>query len=100
VAPPPKTLILSMERKLSSLQPSVSRAIEFLYLGQAALAAEVFDMRRAMKVLGEAQALFAKGEAWHWHKVVLRNEETVRTGALTALGIHQYARRETQYQRT
>lgn len=37
--------------------------VEFLYLDQeAVLAADVPDMRRAMIVVGEAQARFAKGE--------------------------------------
>ena len=42
---------------------SPSGGIEFLYLDQeAVLAADVLDMRRAMEVAGQAQALFAQSQ--------------------------------------
>jgi hypothetical protein len=42
---------------------SVEKPLEFLYLDQeAVLAAGVLDMRRAMKVVGEARVLFALGQ--------------------------------------
>jgi ornithine cyclodeaminase/alanine dehydrogenase-like protein (mu-crystallin family) len=54
--------------------------VEFLYLDQeAVLAADVLDMRRAMIVVGEAQARFAKGEVREPHKIVLRNAETAES---------------------
>lgn len=56
------------------------RAIEFLYLDQdAVLAADLLDMPRAMDVVGQAQALFAKGEVRHPHKVVLRQRDTAES---------------------
>jgi ornithine cyclodeaminase len=55
-------------------------AVEFLYLDQeAVVAAGVLDMRRAMAVVWEAQARFAKGEAREPHKIVLRNSETAES---------------------
>jgi ornithine cyclodeaminase len=54
--------------------------VEFLYLDQeAVLATNVLDMRRAMDVVGEAQACFAKGEVREPHKIVLRNADTVES---------------------
>ena len=54
--------------------------VEFLYLDQeAVLAADVLDMRRAMIVVGEAQARFAKGQVREPHKIVLRNAETAES---------------------
>jgi N-[(2S)-2-amino-2-carboxyethyl]-L-glutamate dehydrogenase len=54
--------------------------VGFLYLDQeAVLAAGVLDMRRAMNVVGEAQARFAKGEVREPQKIVLRNADTVES---------------------
>ena len=74
---------------MSSLfEPEVSRrvavknakAVEFLYLDQeAVLAADLLNMPRAMRVVGEAQALFAQGKVRHPHKVVLRQEESAES---------------------
>jgi N-[(2S)-2-amino-2-carboxyethyl]-L-glutamate dehydrogenase len=59
-----------------------SRATEFVYLDQeAVLAADVLDMRRAMDAVGQAQALFAKGEVREPHKIVLRSADTVESEA-------------------
>jgi ornithine cyclodeaminase/alanine dehydrogenase-like protein (mu-crystallin family) len=61
-------------------QSSVTQQVEFLYLDQeAVLAADVLDMRRAMEVVGRAQASFAKGQAREAHKVVLRNHDTAES---------------------
>lgn len=50
----------------------------FLYLDQeAVLAADVLDMRRAIEVVGQAQALFAEGKVREPNKVVLRRGDTV-----------------------
>jgi ornithine cyclodeaminase len=49
---------------------------EFLYLDQTAvLEAGVLDMGRAMRVIGEALALYERGDCRQPHKVVLRDEE-------------------------
>ena len=49
----------------------------FLYLDQeAVLAADVLDMRRAIVVVGQAQALFAEGKVREPNKVVLRRGDT------------------------
>ena len=49
----------------------------FLYLDQeAVLAADVLDMRRAIEVVGQAQALFAEGKVREPSKVVLRRADT------------------------
>jgi ornithine cyclodeaminase len=54
--------------------------VEFLYLDQeAVLASEVLDMRRAMNVVGEAQARFAKGDVREPQKIVLRSSDTVES---------------------
>jgi ornithine cyclodeaminase/alanine dehydrogenase-like protein (mu-crystallin family) len=54
--------------------------VAFLYLDQeAVLAAGVLDMRRAMKVVEEAQARFAKGEVREPQKIVLRNADTAES---------------------
>ena len=54
--------------------------VAILYLDQeAVLAAGVLDMRRAMKVVEEAQARFAKGEVREPHKIVLRNADTAES---------------------
>ena len=54
--------------------------VEFLYLDQSAvLAADLFNMSRAMEVVGQAQALFAEGKVRHLHKVVLRQDDTVES---------------------
>ena len=54
--------------------------VEFLYLDQeAVLAADVLDMRRAMNVVGEAQARFAEGEVREPHKIVLRKADTAES---------------------
>jgi hypothetical protein len=56
--------------------------VEFLYLDQeAVLAAAVLDMRRAMDVVGKAQARFAKGEVREPQKIVLRNADTADSEA-------------------
>jgi len=58
------------------LKVSSSESAVFLYLDQeAVLAAGVLDMRRAIDVVGAAQARFAKGEVREPHKVVLRNAD-------------------------
>lgn len=60
-----------------------SRAVEFLYLDQAAvLGAGVLDMRRAMDVVGCAQALFATGAVRQPHKLVLRSGDTAESEEL------------------
>ncbi|HMH05551.1 MAG TPA: hypothetical protein VK579_02605 [Terriglobales bacterium] len=52
--------------------------VEFLYLDQeSVLAADVLDMRRAINVVGKAQAQFARGEVREPQKIVLRNADTV-----------------------
>ena len=52
----------------------------FLYLDQeAVIAAGVLDMRRAIDVVREAQASFAKGQAREPHKIVLRNADTAES---------------------
>lgn len=52
---------------------------EFLYLDQeAVLAADVLDMRRAIEVVGQAQALFAEGKVREPNKVVLRRGTLLR----------------------
>ena len=49
----------------------------FLYLDQeTVLAADVLDMRRAIEVVGQAQALFAEGKVREPNKVVLRPADT------------------------
>jgi ornithine cyclodeaminase len=54
--------------------------VAFLYLDQeAVLAADVLDMPRAMNVVGEAQARFAKGEVREPSKIVLRNADTAES---------------------
>lgn len=54
--------------------------VEFLYLDQeAVLGTDVLDMRRAMTVVGEAQARFAKGEVREPHKIVLRKADTAES---------------------
>jgi N-[(2S)-2-amino-2-carboxyethyl]-L-glutamate dehydrogenase len=59
-----------------------SPSAEFLYLDQAAvLEAGVLDMLRAMKVVGEAQALFASGKVREPHKVVLRSADNAESEA-------------------
>lgn len=56
------------------------RAIEFLYLDQeAVLAADLLNMPRAMRVVGQAQALFVQGQVRHPHKVVLRQGDSVES---------------------
>jgi len=57
-----------------------ARTIEFLYLDQeAVLAADLLNMRRAMRVVGQAQALFVQGKVRHPHKVVLRQEDSAES---------------------
>jgi len=57
-----------------------AKCIEFLYLDQeAVLAADLLNMPRAMRVVGEAQALFAQGKVRHPHKVVLRQEDSAES---------------------
>jgi len=59
-----------------------TRPVEFLYLDQeAVIAAGVLDMRRALRVVGEAQARFARGEVREPQKIVLRNAETAESEA-------------------
>jgi len=54
--------------------------VEFLYLDQeSVLAADVLDMRRAINVVGKAQAQFARGEVREPQKIVLRNADTVES---------------------
>jgi N-[(2S)-2-amino-2-carboxyethyl]-L-glutamate dehydrogenase len=54
--------------------------VEFLYLDQeAVLAADVLDMRRAIEVVGQAQARFAEGKVREPHKIVLRNADTAES---------------------
>lgn len=86
--------VLSRERALtrgdmsSPFEPYVSarsavknaKTIEFLYLDQeAVLAADLLNMPRAIRVVGEAQALFAQGKVRHPHKVVLRQENNTES---------------------
>lgn len=57
--------------------------VQFLYLDQeAVLSADVLNMRRAMAVVGEAQARFAKGEVREPPKIVLRNADTTESEIL------------------
>jgi ornithine cyclodeaminase/alanine dehydrogenase-like protein (mu-crystallin family) len=57
-----------------------ARPVEFLYLDQdAVLAADLLDMRRAIEVVGQAQALFVQGQVRQPHKVVLRQEESAES---------------------
>ena len=57
-----------------------ARTIEFLYLDQeAVLAADLLNMPRAMRVVGQAQALFMQGKVRHPHKVVLRQEDSAES---------------------
>jgi len=59
---------------------SAGKPLEFLYLDQeAVLAAGVLDMGRAMKVVGEAQALFALGQVREPYKTVLRPRDTAES---------------------
>jgi ornithine cyclodeaminase/alanine dehydrogenase-like protein (mu-crystallin family) len=54
--------------------------VKFLYLDQElVLAADVLDMRRAMNVIAEAQARFAKREVREPNKIVLRNADTAES---------------------
>ena len=54
--------------------------VKFLYLDQeSVLAAGVLDMRRAMAVVGAAQAQFAKGEVREPSKIVLRNADSAES---------------------
>lgn len=54
--------------------------VKFLYLDQElVLAADVLDMRRAMNVIAEAQARFAKREVREPNKIVLRNADTAKS---------------------
>jgi N-[(2S)-2-amino-2-carboxyethyl]-L-glutamate dehydrogenase len=54
--------------------------VEFLYLDQeSVLAADVLDMRRAIKVVEEAQARFARGKVREPNKIVLRNADTAES---------------------
>jgi len=54
--------------------------VQFLYLDQeSVLAADVLDMRRAVKVVEEAQAGFARGEVREPNKIVLRNADNVES---------------------
>jgi ornithine cyclodeaminase/alanine dehydrogenase-like protein (mu-crystallin family) len=70
--------------RIFSAQPGSAEAesfatagVVFLYLDQeAALAADVLDMPRAIEVVGHAQALLAQGQVRQPHKVVLRDGET------------------------
>ena len=58
----------------------LSKTVEFLYLDQEAMiAAGVLNMRQAIDVVGQAQALLAEGLVRQPHKVVLRNEETAQS---------------------
>jgi ornithine cyclodeaminase/alanine dehydrogenase-like protein (mu-crystallin family) len=69
-----------MGRASEYLPGGVLGTVEFLYLDQeAVLAADVLDMRRAMDVVGEAQARFAKGEVREPQKIVLRNADTAES---------------------
>ena len=54
--------------------------VKFLYLDQeSVLAAGVLDMRRAMEVVGAAQAQFARGEVREPNKIVLRNADSAES---------------------
>ena len=84
----PRESALTRVDMSSLVEPDVSarsavknaKAIEFLYLDQeAVLAADLLNMPRAMRVVGEAQALFAQGKVRHPHKVVLRQEDTAES---------------------
>jgi ornithine cyclodeaminase len=56
------------------------KTVEFLYLDQeAVLAADLLNMTRAMRVVGQAQALFVQGKVRHPHKVVLRQEDSAES---------------------
>jgi ornithine cyclodeaminase len=69
------------ERNLSArVAARNAKAVEFLYLDQeAVLAADLLNMPRAMRVVGEAQSLFAQGKVRHPHKVVLRQEDSAES---------------------
>ena len=57
-----------------------ARTIAFLYLDQeAVLAADLLNMPRAMRVVGQAQVLFVQGKVRHPHKVVLRQEDSAES---------------------
>jgi len=56
------------------------RTVEFLYLDQEAiLAADLLNMKRAMRAVGQAQALFVQGKVRHPHKVVLRQGDSAES---------------------
>jgi N-[(2S)-2-amino-2-carboxyethyl]-L-glutamate dehydrogenase len=62
------------------IRDKVSKPLEFLYLDQeAVLAADALDMRRAIEVVGHAQALFAVGQVRQPHKMVLRPRDTAES---------------------
>src|SRR6204780_2819089 len=68
------------ERVSEHSRGGVLGTVEFLYLDQeAVLATDVLDMRRAMQVVGEAQARLAKGEVREPHKIVLRKADTAES---------------------
>lgn len=74
------TVLTTFENPLVAVPTKKPRTVEFLYLDQdAVLAADLLDMPRAMEVVGQAHALFARGEVRHPHKVVLRQEETAES---------------------
>ena len=65
---------------MTTRQEAPLPAVEFLYLDQeSVLAADVLDMRRAINVVGKAQAQFARGEVREPQKIVLRNADTVES---------------------
>ena len=84
----PRESALTRVDMSSLVEPDVSarsavknaKAIEFLYLDQeAVLAADLLNMPRAMRVVGQAQALFVEGKVRHPHKVVLRQEDSAES---------------------
>ena len=73
------------QTRVSSFDLRPKKLLEFLYLDQeAVLAADVLDMHRAMDVVAQAHAMFAKGEIRQPHKIVLRNEKRPRAKSRAA----------------
>jgi N-[(2S)-2-amino-2-carboxyethyl]-L-glutamate dehydrogenase len=80
----PETMLFppnaSRTEVLSLISTAPSKTVEFLYLDQETMiAAGVLNMRQAIDVVGQAQALLAEGLVRQPHKVVLRNEETAQS---------------------
>jgi ornithine cyclodeaminase/alanine dehydrogenase-like protein (mu-crystallin family) len=80
----PETMLFppnaSRTEVLSLISTAPSKTVEFLYLDQETMiAAGVLNMRQAIDVVGQAQALLAEGLVRQPHKVVLRNQETAQS---------------------